>query len=100
MDARPPTQIILANLWVFALAALAAITQIYQKVQSGHLVFTWWRFFGEMITSAFVGVITFLICDAAGLEPVVSAAMVGVASHMGSRAIFLLEGWLKARFPQ
>ena len=26
--------------------------------------------------------------------------LVGVASHMGSRAIFLLEGWLKARFPQ
>lgn len=27
-------------------------------------------------------------------------ALVGVASHMGSRAIFLLEGWMKARFPQ
>ncbi|WP_236640481.1 phage holin family protein, partial [Tepidimonas charontis] len=53
---------------------------------------------GELATSAFAGLITFWLCEAAQFKPLITAALVGISGHMGSRAIFQLERWAQARF--
>lgn len=44
---------------------------------------------GELATSGFVGIITFLMCDLANFPPLMNAALVGISGHMGSRALRL-----------
>jgi hypothetical protein len=43
------------------------------------------------VTSAFAGLITFWLCEWAVVHPLLTAALVGISGHMGSRAIFKLE---------
>lgn len=87
--------------WVFGLAILGGIVSFLRKLQAGHArVFNLVEFLGEIVTSAFAGVITFWMCEHAQLSPLVTAALVGVSGHMGSRAIFMAEGWLAKQFPK
>jgi len=34
------------------------------------------------------------------MSPLVTAALVGISGHMGSRALFMMEDWIKNRFPE
>ena len=52
---------------------------------------------GEIATSAFAGLITFWLCEAAQLDPLVTAALVGISGHMGSRALYQFERWAQTR---
>lgn len=71
-----------------------------RKLQQGHVrAFNFVEFIGEIVTSAFAGVITFWLCENANMSPLLTAAFVGVSGHMGSRAIFMAENWLKTKFP-
>lgn len=87
--------------WVFALAILGGVVSFMRKLQDGHArVFNFVEFVGELVTSAFAGVITFWLCENASLSPLVTAALVGISGHMGSRAIFMFEDWLAKQFPK
>ena len=87
--------------WVFGLAILGGVVSFMRKLQDGHTrAFNIVEFIGELVTSAFAGVLTFWMCEHASLSPLVTAAFVGVSGHMGSRAIFLVEGWLAKQFPK
>ncbi len=46
---------------------------------------------GEIVISGFSGIMVFFICEAHQVPPLMTAALVGVAGHLGSRTIFLLE---------
>jgi uncharacterized membrane protein YeaQ/YmgE (transglycosylase-associated protein family) len=86
--------------WVFALAILGGVVSFMRKLQSGHTkIFNLVEFLGEIVTSAFAGVIAFWLCENAEFSPLSTACIVGISGHMGSRAIFLLEGWLAKQFP-
>lgn len=87
--------------WVFALAILGGVVSFMRKLQEGHTrVFNLVEFIGEIVTSAFAGVLTFWMCEHASLSPLVTAAFVGISGHMGSRALFMAEGWLTKQFPK
>jgi hypothetical protein len=43
-------------------------------------------------------VVTFYLCEAAQFPPVLTAALVGISGHMGSRGLFLIEKHLTNRF--
>ena len=46
--------------WVFALAILGGVVSFMRKLQEGHTrVFNLVEFIGEIVTSAFAGVLTF-----------------------------------------
>lgn len=91
----------LTYMWVFALAVLGGVVNFMRKLQEGHTrAFNIIEFIGEIVTSAFAGVITFWLCENAAFSPLVTAAFVGVSGHMGSRAIFMLEEFLKTKFPK
>ena len=86
--------------WVTALACLGGVVQFYRKWQMGLVrMFNVTEFMGEIVTSAFAGVVTALLCQYASFNLTLTAALCGVAGHMGSRAIFHLERFFEARFP-
>jgi len=60
--------------------------------------FSFTELIGEIATSGFVGVLTFYLCEEAGFSQLVTAAFVGITGHMGSRAIFHIETYLKNKF--
>lgn len=102
MPEKDPTSYsFLTYTWVFGLAILGGVVSFMRKLQAGHArVFNLIEFLGEIVTSAFAGVITFWMCEHSQLSPLITAALVGISGHMGSRAIFMAEGWLAKQFPR
>jgi hypothetical protein len=101
---KPPASTSLGELltwmWVVGLSLIGGFVSFTQKLKAGH-VRAWNinELVGECVTSAFVGVITFNLCQWQGFPPSLTAALVGIVSHMGSRALFKAESYLNARIP-
>jgi len=90
---------LLTILWVSGLSLLGGLAGYIKKVNSGLIKrFSIVELVGELFISGFVGIVTFLLCDAANLDVRVTAALVGISGHMGSRAIFLLEQFINKKF--
>lgn len=86
--------------WVIGLSAIGGFVGFMRKLQLGHArAFNIVEFLGELVTSAFAGIITFWLCESANINPLVSAALVGISGHAGSRAIFAIESWAQKKFP-
>jgi hypothetical protein len=102
MPEKDPTSYsLLTYLWVFGLSSLGGFISFINKLKKGHArAFNIAEFMGEIATSAFAGVITFWLCENSNISPLITAALVGVSGHMGSRAILLFEEWLAKKFPE
>ncbi len=95
----PTTYAAITYLWVVVLSCLGGVVNFSRKVKGGHTrPFNLPEFFGEVLTSGFAGVLTFYLCEWAGVAQLLTAALVGISGHMGSRAIFLFEKWAEKRF--
>lgn len=83
-------------IWIGMWAALGGLVSFGQKVRAGQ---TRWlnlgELAGELFTSAFVGIVTGLLCEAANFPQAFTWALVGVSGHAGGRAIFWLEKLLQ-----
>jgi len=53
---------------------------------------------GELTTSGFAGVMTFWLCEAADINGLITAVLIGISGHMGGRAIFIIEKWAEHKF--
>lgn len=96
----PTTYSLITYLWVFGLSALGGVVNFFRKVKAGVArTFNFAELIGELVTSAFAGIITFWFCELADFRPLLTAGLVGISGHMGSRAIFHLEGFFTSRFP-
>jgi len=79
-------------LWVAALSLWGGTANFFRKLKAGAVrPFNFVEFIGEIFISGFVGVLTFFFCEAAKISPLVSAALIAISGHMGSRALFLFE---------
>ena len=97
-DKDPSTYSLITYLWVTGLAAWGGLVNFYRKVKSGETrSFDVVGLIGEIATSAFAGLTTFWLCEAAQFDPLVTAALVGISGHMGSQTIYQLERWAQAR---
>ena len=97
-EKSPESYSLITYSWVIALAILGGIVSFIRKMQLGQArIFNIVELIGEIVTSAFAGILTFWLCEASHFDPLITAALVGVSGHMGSRAIFALENWLKSR---
>jgi hypothetical protein len=111
MFEKPPQTPVITDLgslftwgWVIGLSMLGGFVSFYQKLKAGHVrAWNFTEFIGEMATSALVGIITFKFCLWQGYSSDLTAALVGITSHMGSRALFKAEAkfsaWADAKFP-
>jgi hypothetical protein len=100
-EKSPETYSLLTYAWVVGLSAAGGAVAFIRKFKAGHVrAFNVVEFIGECATSAFAGVITFYLCEWSSFSALATAAMVGIAGHMGSRAIANLELFFEARFPK
>lgn len=84
--------------WITVLTSVAGFISFLRKVREGiSRPFNMIELIGEIVTSGFVGVLTFWLCEAGNLTPLLTAFLVGIAGHMGSRMIFLFEKCVEIR---
>lgn len=87
-------------LWVIGLSFMGGFVSFSRKVKSGHArAWNFMELIGELFTSAFVGIVTYNICQWQQFPVPLTGALVGIASHMGSRALFRMEHILNSKFP-
>jgi hypothetical protein len=95
----PTTYSLITYAWVAALSAWGGTVNWLRKRKAGDTrPFNFMELVGELMTSAFAGVLTFWLCEASGIHPLISAALVGISGHMGSRAIYHMEMWAESHF--
>jgi hypothetical protein len=95
----PTTYGLLTYAWVFGLSAWGGVVSFIRKYRGGKArPFNFMELIGEIIVAALAGVLTFFMAEAAAINPLITAALVGISGHMGSRAIALMEDWATARF--
>jgi hypothetical protein len=86
----------LPYIWVLLLSMWGGVVSFAGKVKRGE---TRWlnimELAGEIFTSGFVGCLTFLICESAGINPLLTAFFVGLSGHMGTRALFMFEKFME-----
>lgn len=83
---------------VLALAIFGGAVSWWAKVRAGQLgMWSLTHLIGELATSAFAGLLTFWASEAAGLPQLVTICLVGIAGHMGARAIGMFEAWASKR---
>lgn len=100
-EKSPETYSLITYAWVIGLSAMGGAVAFIRKFKQGHArVFNIAEFIGECATSAFAGVMTFYLCEWSSFNQLATAAMVGIAGHMGSRAIHNLELFFESRFPK
>lgn len=79
-------------------AALGGLVAFISKVRSGEARrFNFVEFAGDMFVSAVSGVFFYWLCRGFDINEWVTAAIVGMAGHAGSRALFMLEKWVEAK---
>lgn len=83
--------VVLAYGGTAAWAAFGGLAAYAQKIKKGMCKPSLSEFFGEITISSFVGLLTSFFCERANLDYATSGILVGVAGHMGSRAILLME---------
>ena len=93
----PQSYSILTYTWVVGLSIWAGSVSYIRKLRTG-LRFSLMEFIGEVVTSGFVGLLTYWLCEYAGIEEPLTPVLVGISAHMGSRAIWALENILMRRY--
>lgn len=101
IEKDPGLYSIVTYVWVILLSAWGGAINFWGKMKRGEArAINIMELFGELMTSAFAGMLTYWLCQSAHIDQFLTAALVGVAGHMGSRAIFMLEKWLGSKLPQ
>lgn len=91
---------VLVYLWVIFLASWGGVVNYISKVRSGmSRKFNVSELIGEIVTSGFVGLLVFWICESMGLPMIVSAPLIGISGHFSARTIMMFEKFLEAKFP-
>jgi len=102
MDTPPNAPLSLAGLKellpVILVGMLGGVVSFARKVKSGAA--RWLNvseLIGELVSAGFTGVVAYWLCLYGGLNPWLTAALVGISGHAGSRALFTFERWAQRR---
>lgn len=94
----PSTYSALTYAWVCGLASWGGLVNWFRKRREGAArPFNFAELVGELATSALAGVITFWLCESAAMSGLLSAVLISISGHMGSRLLFALERVVEAR---
>ena len=90
---------LLTYAWVFGLAMLGGAASFVRRVRNGEAkYYNIIGLIGELVVSAFAGLVTFFLCRSAGFDEMLTAAFIAISGHMGTRIIFKFEAYLVKRF--
>jgi hypothetical protein len=84
---------------MLATALLGGLVSWYTKLRKGEV--KGWsvsQLVGELTTSAFAGLLAFWICEWANAPAALTPALVGIAGHMGTRAVATFEAFAEKRW--
>ena len=90
---------------MLGVSILGGLVSWFARVRSGEAkASNLMQLIGELCTSAFAGLLAFWACEWMSFSPLLEAAVVGMAGHMGTRGIAsgeqLLQAWLQSRVKQ
>jgi len=91
----PTTYSMLTYAWVVGLSMWGGVVNTLARVKSGGEKFSILILFADISVAAFAGVITFWLTQAANIDQLLSAAMVGISGHMGAKIIRFFEGGIQ-----
>jgi hypothetical protein len=85
---------------LIGLSLWGGFASFYRKLKDGHVrVFNITELIGELVISGFTGIVVANLCDSIPACPTpLKYALVGIAAHMGSRALFKLESVVNRKF--
>lgn len=85
--------------FMLSVALLGGLVSWIHKVRTGKArAYNVMGLIGELATSAFAGLMAYWLCQWANTPEPLTAALVGIAGHMGTRAIDKFESWAESRF--
>lgn len=85
--------------FMLGVALLGGLVSWVTKVRRGETsAYNVMQLVGELATSAFAGLLAFWLCQWANTPAPLMAALVGIAGHMGTRAISTFEDWAARRW--
>lgn len=83
---------VLTYFWMLFIASWGGAVNYISRVKRGVVSkFSFLELMGELVISGFSGVLTFWLCEAMSVEPLFTAACVGIAGHAGGRTVYFLE---------
>jgi hypothetical protein len=92
IDKDPLGYSVVTYAWVVSLAIWGGVVHFIQRLKRGeakaHNIV---ELVGEVVISAFVGIITFYLCELSAFPQILTAALVAVSGHMGTRSLFFFE---------
>ena len=79
-------------LYVLFLSIWAGTAHTIRRIRRREIpYFSIREWIGDIVISSFIGMLTFHFCRYAGIDDMLMACCVGIASHMGTRAVSLFE---------
>lgn len=85
-------------LWFLLLAAWGGTASYLSRIKKMKTPFSVMELVGEWTISAFAGIITAFICYEMQFSFFATAALTGIAGHMGGRAIALFELFVESQW--
>lgn len=77
---------------ILGIALLGGLVRWYLAIKKGETtVYNLSALIGELAVSAFVGLLTFWICESLNVNPLLTAAAVGMSGHMGAKGLVWME---------
>lgn len=81
---------------IIGIAMLGGFVRWYTSVRRGQAaVYDIRILVGELMTSAFIGILIFWACEAYNVNPLITAALTGMGGHMGISLLMWVEKSLK-----
>ncbi|SFN24031.1 phage holin family protein [Nitrosomonas communis] len=81
------------------MSLLGGFVSWYSRIKAGHpLVFNFVEFLGESVTSAFVGLMSFMILDSFGYPWGICAAAAGISGNMAPKLLSMVKQAIEDRF--
>lgn len=85
--------------FILGTALLGGLVSWYAKVRKGETqAWNLTQLIGELATSAFAGLLMFWLCELSNAPQLLTASLVGISGHMGTRAITALESFAMRRW--
>lgn len=78
-------------IWLLMLALWGGTASYVSRIRKDKTPFSIFELIGEWSISGFAGLITALICAEFNYSFYITAALAGIAGHMGGRAVVLFE---------